>query len=140
MTDAEVVIRKLAVLRDHVLRARRRRPASADALAADLDLQDALCMSLLVAIQEAIDIAFHIAADEGWGVPSSNVEAFEIIARNGVLGAELVRAMGSAAGLRNRIAHGYASVDLARLWAEIPAGLDSLEQYAAKVAELVQRA
>lgn len=138
MTDAEVVVRKLAVLREHVLRARRRRPASAATLATDLDLQDALCMSLLVAIQEAIDIAFHISADEGWGVPSSNVEAFEIIARNGVLSLELAQAMGRAAALRNRIAHGYASVDLVRLWTEIPIGLDSLDQYAAKVAELIQ--
>lgn len=138
MTDTEVVIRKLAVLREHVLRARRRRPATADTLSADLDLQDALCMSLLVAIQEAIDIAFHISADEGWGVPSSNVEAFEIIARNGVLSPELAQAMGRAAALRNRIAHGYASVDLSRLWAEIPVGLDSLDQYAAKVAQLIQ--
>ncbi|MDB4987458.1 MAG: uncharacterized protein JWN04_2636 [Myxococcaceae bacterium] len=113
MTDAEVVIRKLAVLREHALRARRRRPASVDALAADLDLQDALCMSLLVAIQEAIDIAFHVSADEGSGVPSSNVEAFEIIARNGVLSIELAQSMGRAAALRNRIAHGHASVDLA---------------------------
>ena len=104
MTDAEVVIRKLAVMREHVVRARRRRPASADALAADLDLQDALCMSLLVAIQEAIDIAFHISADEGWGVPSSNTEAFEILSRNGALSAQLAEAMGKAAALRNRIA------------------------------------
>lgn len=138
MTDAEVVIRKLAVLREHVMRARRRRPASVDSLSADLDLQDALCMSLLVAIQEAIDIAFHISADEGWGVPSSNVEAFEIIARHGVISLELAQAMSRAAALRNRIAHGYASVDLSRLWAEIPVGLGSLDQYAAKVAQLIQ--
>jgi len=139
MTDIDIVLRKLAVLRDHVLRAQRRRPASADILIDDLDLQDALCMSLLVAIQEAIDIAFHIAADQGWGVPSSNAEAFEIISRNGVLSTELAQAMGRAAALRNRIAHGYASVDLARLWAEIPAGIDALNQYAGKVAELLQR-
>jgi uncharacterized protein YutE (UPF0331/DUF86 family) len=50
-------------------RSRRRRPVSVDVLRKDVDLQDALAMSLLVAIQEAVDIAFHIAADEGWGVP-----------------------------------------------------------------------
>jgi uncharacterized protein YutE (UPF0331/DUF86 family) len=139
MTDAEIVLRKLAVLRDHVSRARRRRPATVDELLGDQDLQDALCMSLLVAIQEAIDTAFHIAADEGWGVPASNAEAFEILARNGVLSAALAREMGSAASLRNRIAHGYATVDLARLWGEIPSGLDALDRYTASVAELLAR-
>lgn len=140
MTDAEIVLRKLSVLRDHLARARRRRPANADLLVADQDLQDALCMSLLVAIQEAIDTAFHIAADEGWGVPASNAEAFEILSRNGVLSAELARAMGNAAALRSQIAHGYATIDLPRLWTEIPAGLHALDRYVAKVAELLQRA
>jgi uncharacterized protein YutE (UPF0331/DUF86 family) len=111
MTDAEIVLRKLAAAREHVARARRRRPEAVDVLLADDELQDELCMSLLVAIQESIDIAFHIAADEGWGVHASNAEAFELLARNGVMTAELAREMGNAASLRNRIVHGYATVD-----------------------------
>lgn len=41
------------------------------------------------------------------------------------------------AGLRDRIAHGYASVDPARPWSEIPDGLGALERYATAVARLV---
>jgi uncharacterized protein YutE (UPF0331/DUF86 family) len=134
MTDTELVLRKLATLQDHLQRARRRRPATIDALIADQDLQDALSMSLLVAIQEALDIAFHIAADEGWGIPGSYAESFDILARNGVLDGELAQAMASAAGLRNRIAHGYATLDLPRLWAELPSGFSVLERYAQALA------
>ncbi len=36
------------------------------------------------------------------------------------------------AGVRSRIAHGYASVDHARLWAELPAGLDALALFAVR--------
>jgi predicted nucleotidyltransferase len=71
VTDAALVLRKLGTLRDHVERVRRRRPATPGASGADVDLQDALAMSVLVAAQEAVDIALHIAADERWGVPSS---------------------------------------------------------------------
>jgi hypothetical protein len=53
MTDAEIVARKLATLRDHAARVRRRRPADVTALAADQDLQDALCMSLLVSVERS---------------------------------------------------------------------------------------
>jgi uncharacterized protein YutE (UPF0331/DUF86 family) len=134
MTDTELVLRKLAILQDHLQRARRRRPGTIEALVADQDLQDALSMSLLVAIQEALDIAFHIAADEGWGIPGSYAESFELLARNGVLDAELARGMAGAAGLRNRIAHGYATLDLARLWAELPHGLKLLGRYAQALA------
>ena len=134
MTDLEVVLRKLSVAREHARRARRRRPASSDALAADEDLQDALSLSLLVAIQEAIDIAFHIATDEGCGLPGSNAESFDILARHGVLDAQSAQRMGAAAALRNRIAHGYASLDLPRLWSGLPSGLDALDGYLLSVA------
>ena len=137
MTDRAVVLQKLASLRDHVGRVRRRRPASVDALRSDQDLQDAIALSLLVAIQEAADIAFHVAADEGWGIPASYAEGFELLARNGVIDPGAAGEMAAAAGLRNRIAHGYASVDVDRLWAEIPSGIAALECFAAALARFI---
>lgn len=137
MTDAELVIQKLAMLRDHLARARRRRPATADALRADVDLQDSLSMSVLVAIQEAIDIAFHIVSDEGWGAPASYAESFDVLERHGVIDAATARVLSGAVGLRNRVAHAYASLDIDCLWVELPAGLDALEQYAQAIARFV---
>ena len=135
MTDPTLVLRKLATMHEHLARARRRRPPDVAILEADTDLHDALAMSVLVAIQEALDVAFHIVTDEGWGLPASYSESFETLARNGVLTAEHAHQMAAAAGLRNRIAHGYASLDIPRLWAELPAGLDALERYAEAIAK-----
>jgi uncharacterized protein YutE (UPF0331/DUF86 family) len=137
MTDAELVLRKLAVLEEHLGRAARRRPPSLDALKNDDLLQDALAMSLLVAIQEAIDVAFHIVADEGWGLPASNAEAFDRLAQHSVIDQDLAARMAGATGLRNRIAHGYASVDVDRLWQELPTGLESLQRFAQRVAQFL---
>jgi uncharacterized protein YutE (UPF0331/DUF86 family) len=137
VTDTTLVVQKLTSLTEHVARAKRRRPATAEALRADVDLQDALALSLLVAIQEAVDIAFHVVADEGWGVPASYAESFDMLARHGVIDTVLAQEMAAAAGLRNRIAHGYASVDVARLWTEMPAGVAALERYAAAMARFI---
>jgi uncharacterized protein YutE (UPF0331/DUF86 family) len=138
VTDATLVVQKLTSLTEHVARAKRRRPATAEALRADVDLQDALALSLLVAIPEAVDIAFHVVADEGWGgVPASYAESFDMLARHGVIDTVLAQEMAAAAGLRNRIAHGYASVDVARLWTEMPAGVAALERYAAAMARFI---
>lgn len=137
MTDRSVVLQKIAILRDHVQRVRRRRPDAAIRLREDLDLQDAIALSLLVAIQEAVDIAFHIVADEGWGVPASYAEGFTALSTRGILDADLAQRMAQASGLRNRIAHGYAGVDVDRLWEEIPRGLATLEEFAAAVARHV---
>jgi uncharacterized protein YutE (UPF0331/DUF86 family) len=106
-------------------------------LRSDVDRQDALAMSLFVAIQEATDIAFHIASDEGWGIPASYAESFEILARHGVIGVELADALARAVTVRNRIAHGYGTVDLDRIWAELPAGLDALDRYATAIARFL---
>ena len=137
MTDAVLVLLKLGTLREHAERVRRRRPESPGALREDVDLQDALAMSLLVAIQEAADIAFHIVADEGWGIPSSYADGFEILARHGVIAAALADDMARVVGVRNRIAHGYASMDVDRLWSEVPAGLTALDRYASAIARFV---
>jgi uncharacterized protein YutE (UPF0331/DUF86 family) len=79
VTDAALVLNKLSALRDHVERVRRRRPAAAEILRRNVDLQDALAMSLLVAIQETADIAFHVSTDEGWGIPASYADAFHLL-------------------------------------------------------------
>lgn len=133
MSDPAILLRKLSVLRDHVGRLRRRRPANADALRDDLDLQDSIAMSLLVSVQVALDVALHIAADEGLGVPATYADGFDMLVRQGWLDADVGRRLAGMAALRNRIAHGYASVDFERIWRELPGGLDAFDHFAAAV-------
>lgn len=140
MTDRDLVLRKLTVLLDHVTRARRRRPDDLATFEADLDAQDATALSLLVAIQEAIDVALHVASDSGWGVPGTYAESFDLLARHDLIDAPLARDLVRLAAVRNRIAHGYASIDLPRLWTEAPSGLASLEAFASAVAAWLGRA
>ena len=139
MTDPALVVRKLAGLTDHLGRLRDRRPTDVAEMHSNLLLQDAIALSLIVVVQEAIDIALHLASDEGWGVPASFRESFEILARHGVIDAPLASALANAAALRNRIAHGYASVDVDRVWAELPAGISSFESFATAIARYLQR-
>lgn len=134
MTDPLLVTRKLALLLEHVARLRRRRPKTAEALRADVDRLDAIAMSVLVVVQEAIDIAFHIASDEGWGLPATYRQGFDLLAQKGLIPSELAAQLAGAARLRNRIAHGYASVDVDTLWAELPGGVAAFEAYAAAIA------
>lgn len=137
MTDNLLVLRKLTILREHVARVRRRRPDDIESFRTDVDLQDAMAMSLLVAIQEALDIAMHLCADEGWGIPGSYAESFDILAAHAVIEPALAADLGRITAVRNRIAHGYVSIDAARLYAEVPAGLASLDRFAAAIARHV---
>ena len=134
MTDAPLVLHKLARLREYVALARRRRPATADEMGRDEDRRDALALAVLVAVQEAVDVAYHIASDEGWGTPDSHAASFAALAAHAVVTSEMATELAGITRVRNRIAHGYASTDHQRLWAELPRGLDVLEGFATAVA------
>jgi uncharacterized protein YutE (UPF0331/DUF86 family) len=137
VTNVALVARKLAVLQDHLRRLEQRRPATPEALRADSLLQDAIAMSVLVVVQEAMDIALHVASDEGWELASTYRDAFVVLARHGIISDELAASLGGAAQLRNRIAHGYASVDADRLWAELPAGVASFGEFSKAMARFI---
>lgn len=93
---------------------------SARCSAKALVLRDALALAFMVAVQEAIDIAYHIVADEGWGIPDSHRGAFDLLAARRVVTPHLATELSAAPSMRNRIAHGYASVDHQRSWHELP--------------------
>lgn len=134
MTNVVLVAQKLAILQEHLRRLTERRPASSADLQADTLLQDAISLGVLVVVQEAMDIALHIASDEGWELATTYRDSFVVLARHGVLADDLAASLGAAAQLRNRIAHGYASLDVERLWIELPAAIASFQAFAQAVA------
>jgi uncharacterized protein YutE (UPF0331/DUF86 family) len=138
MTNPALVLSKLTTLREHVDRIERRRPATLQEFRGDLDRQDALALSLLVALQEAADIALHNASDEGWGIAPSYAASFDILAQRSVIDEALAARLAGVASLRNRVAHGYASVDFERIWREAPEGVDALRVYAAAIARFIE--
>jgi len=141
MTNVPLVVRKLAMLDEHLRRLRERRPADVASFASDTLLQDAVSMSVLVVVQEAMDIALHIASDEGWELATTYREAFIVLERHGVIDPTLTPLLiGAAAQLRNRIAHGYASLDVERLWTELPSGISTFSAYAGAIAAFLRQA
>ena len=139
MTNVVLITKKLAMLEKHLQRLRERRPDTFEAFEKDPLLQDAVAMSRLVVVQEALDIALHIASDEGWEVAETYREAFAVLERHGLIEASLANTLSGSSALRNRIAHGYASVNQKRLWAELPGGIRAFSEFAARVAAFLSR-
>ena len=137
MTNVELVTKKLATITEHLRRLRERRPDDVVALRRDPLLQDAIAMGLLVAVQECMDIALHIASDEGWELASTYRDAFTVLARRGVIDDAVSASLGNVAQLRNRIAHGYATLDIDRIWEELPSGISAFERFASAIAKFL---
>lgn len=108
--------------------------ASADELVADRRGRDLALFYLFLAIQECIDLAAHWVADEGWPPPEDAGSAFDVLADRGVIARATADGLRGAAGLRNRIAHGYAMLDYRRVREESRDGLPHLRAFLGSVA------
>jgi uncharacterized protein YutE (UPF0331/DUF86 family) len=139
VTNVTLVARKLALMDEHLRRLRARRPSDLAVFEQDLLLQDAIAMGVLVVVQEAMDIALHIASDEGWELAATYRDAFRVLAQHGVVAPSLADSLAGAAQLRNRIAHGYASLDPKRLWTELPSGVAAFDEFAAAISVFLLR-
>jgi uncharacterized protein YutE (UPF0331/DUF86 family) len=105
-----------------------------DAFLADPKGRDLSLFYLFLAIQECIDLAAHWVADGGWGEPDDAGSAFDVLADRGVIERDTATALRAAAGLRNRIAHGYAPLDYGRVHREAQSGIPALRDFLVAIA------
>ena len=106
-----------------------------DAFLADPKARDLSLFYLFLATQECIDLAAHWVADEGWGEPDEAGSAFDLLADRRVIDRETATALRGAAGLRNRIAHGYALLDYERVHREAQAGIPAIRSFLLSIGE-----
>ncbi|MBK7153000.1 MAG: DUF86 domain-containing protein [Sandaracinaceae bacterium] len=89
--------------------------------------------TLQLAIQAALDVAFHLISEEGLGEPRSNSDAFAKLAEHGLLAATRATEMARMADFRNVVVHGYEVVDLRIVRDVVENHLGDLESYVADV-------
>jgi len=130
---ADLAARKIARASDHLDEAEVILGRPALELAADRHARDAAAFYLFLAIQKSIDLAAHWIADAGWPAPDDVGSTFDVLAQQAAIPADLADEMRALVRLRNRIAHGYASIDHDRIREESPAGIASLRSFLAAV-------
>lgn len=130
----EVLARKLAAIRARAARVRELLPPTLEEFLSRRTEAEALILNLFLALQECSDLALHLVADLGLGVPGEQRAAFEALSRGGVIAEPLARKLAAAVGLRNRIVHEYSGLDLAKVYAAARDDLGDLEEYVDAVA------
>ncbi len=137
--DPEVVRRHLAALREVLANLRRHAGRSAQDLRANPDLRWAVERGLQLCIQNALDIATHLAAGSGLDA-SDYATAIDRLAELSVLPAEFAARLRPIAGFRNVLVHGYLQVDLSVVEEVLKNKLDELEEFARRVEAYLARA
>lgn len=94
-----------------------------------LDAQDIFVLNLQRAIQSTIDLAAHIIASEGMGLPATMKEHFLMLQRAGIISEFLANKMISMVGFRNIAIHDYEAIDPAILKSILTSHLPDLEEF-----------
>ena len=135
MVKPDVVGRKLSRATEWLDKAEERLSRPSAEFLSDDDSQDLASFHLLLAIQECIDLAAHWIADAGWESPDEAGALFGVLASRRAIDHKLAASLKGAVGLRNRIAHGYSTVDHERIHNEYREGVEVLRKFLALVAD-----
>lgn len=83
-------------------------PANLD----NLTRQDSIILNIQRACEAAIALAMHCVAENGWGVPNSSREAFDLLVEHGAIETELAVKLKAMVGFRNIAVHDYQKLNL----------------------------
>lgn len=129
MADPEVVTRRLREIGRRLAALRAIHDGDRHVFLGDLALQAQAERHLQLALQSAIDVAFHVLAEDTDQTPQDYGSAFVLLAGEDILPADLAGRLRVAAGLRNLLVHAYLEIDPAQVWAHLDR-LDDLEDFA----------
>jgi len=94
-----------------------------------LDVQDIFVLNLQRTTQAAIDIAAHIIAGEGFGLPGSLKDHFNLLVKNNIISPALGDKMNAMVGFRNIAVHEYQNIDHEILKSILQNNLKDIELY-----------
>lgn len=127
-SDRDVVLAKIAAIQKSLKRIKEVTGLDPEQLD-ELDTQDIFVLNLQRAIQSAIDLATHVVASEGLGIPDTIRGNFVLLENAKIITKALSKKMQSMVGFRNIAIHDYQSLDIEILKAILAKNLKDLEQF-----------
>lgn len=128
MPDKDVVLAKTAAIQRCLKRIYDVTGFAPESLN-DLNNQDIFILNLQRAVQSAIDLATHVIASEGLGIPDTIKGSFVILEQSRIIPHDLALKMQSMVGFRNIAIHDYQAVNLDILKKILAAHLKDLEDF-----------
>lgn len=103
----------------------------------DPDLKDIACYRLLVAMEAALGLCYHVSAKHLKKVPEEYAECFAILAGVGLIPTDLSEKLQKMARFRNLLVHMYWKVDYNTLYELIQNNLNDLRQFSKAIVALI---
>jgi len=100
MVDKDVALAKVSSIQRCLKRIEQVTSLNPETLE-DLDTREIFILNLQRAVQSGIDLAAHVIADEGLGIPNELREHFDLLEHSGVIESELSKKLKKMVGFRN---------------------------------------
>ncbi len=128
MPDSDIVLAKIAIIQRCLKRIQDTTNGDPNSLE-DIDREDIFVLNLQRAVQAAIDLASHIVASEGLGLPATIREHFELLQQSNIISTLIAAKMKAMTGFRNIAIHDYRKIDKNILKSILTNNLADLEHF-----------
>ncbi|GAB4108625.1 MAG: DUF86 domain-containing protein [Acidobacteriota bacterium] len=135
--NEDLVAARCQEISDSLSRLERFRSVSREAFLTDQDMLDLACYRLLIAIEAALSLCYHVSARRLKKVPEDYAECFECLREGGVISSDLCRRLQQMARFRNLLVHVYWKIDYNQVYDEIQDHLGDLREFAAAIVKLL---
>ena len=135
--DADVIRGRCGEITEALERLQRIRTGGRDAFLADSDTRDVACYRLLLAIEAALALCYHVSARQLRQVPDDYAGCFAGLARASVIPSDLSGRLQRMAKFRNLLVHVYWKVDYGRVFDAIETDLGDLRDFSQTIAALL---
>jgi uncharacterized protein YutE (UPF0331/DUF86 family) len=103
----------------------------------DQDLRDIACYRLLIAIEAALGLCYHVSARRLQKVPEDYAGCFALLGDAGIITTDLSKNLQKMARFRNLLVHMYWKVDYEKLYDLIQQDLEDLRLFARTIVQLL---
>jgi uncharacterized protein YutE (UPF0331/DUF86 family) len=135
--DADVVRGRCKEIEQSLERLTRLRSMGRQTFLIDADAKDIACYRLLIAIEAALALCYHVSARQLRAVAEDYAGCFESLETGGLIPPDLSRRLQQMARFRNLLVHVYWTVDYDRVFDVLEGDLNDLLEFSRTMAALV---
>ena len=125
-------------IEDSLKRLEKIKEVDKDEFLKNRDLQDIASYRLLVAIESALSLCYHVSAKKLKKAPGDYVECFIILADEEIIPRELSEKLKKMARFRNMLVHMYWKVEYEVVFDILQDSLEDLRQFSSAIAALLK--
>lgn len=135
--NADLIREKGAEIEESLIRLRQIAQCKKEEFLNNQDLKDIACYRLLIAIEAALSLCYHVCAKKLKKIPEEYAECFAILGEEGIIPQVLSSNLQNMARFRNLLVHMYWKIDYEKIYKILHDDVNTLSIFANQIAKLL---